>query len=121
MTQCGESHSQSFSCVCINEFSTIRLCIFHSLISFHFFLFFFFSLFVCVSCQTCFFVFQCGKCFFLIQPRASRASNSHTHTHTFFLCVFESNFWGVDETEVQSPNLVPRQRVFGRVLLQASN
>lgn len=119
MTQCGESHSQSFSCVCINEFSIIKLCIFHSLISFHFFLFFF--LFLCVyHVRLGFLCSNVENVFFLIQPRASRASNSHTHTHVFLVCI-RNNFWGVDETEVQSPNLVPRQRVFGRVFLQASN
>jgi hypothetical protein len=91
VTQCGESHSQSFSCVCINEFSIIKLCIFHSLISFHFFLFFF--LFLCVyHVRLGFLCSNVENVFFLIQPRASRASNSHTHT--FFLCVFETTSGG---------------------------
>ena len=60
------------------------------------------------------------KMFSFLSNQGRQGRLIHTHTHVFLVCI-RNNFWGVDETEVQSPNLVPRQRVFGRVFLQASN
>lgn len=80
---------------------------------------FFFSFCVCIMSDLVFCV-PMWKMFSFLSNQGRQGRLIHTHTHVFLVCI-RNNFWGVDETEVQSPNLVPRQRVFGRVFLQASN